>query len=283
MLTISHGNRASRRHTSPVQQFRLGPRAAMAQKGLFGAAAGELISGASAGHSCAADALGALLFPVEVPIIRTALPNAGNPALLRLGGAYRGPVVHWLKREWFIAALVAVVAMASIAPCSGSSSQIFGWLATGAISTMFFLQGARLSREAVIAGVTHWRLHLAITVTTFMVFPLLGMGLIGMVHAPLPPMLQIGLLFLCVLPSTVQSSIALTSIARGNVAGAVCSAAGSNLAGLFLTPILFGLLSGVHKSAISLAGIQQIVLQLLVPFVASQLSRPRSATDRSFQ
>jgi len=72
----------------------------------------------------------------------------------------------------------------------------------------------------------------------------------------------------------VQSSIALTSIARGNVAAAVCSAAGSNLAGLFLTPILFGLLSGVHTSAISLAGIEQIALQLLVPFVAGQLSRP---------
>jgi sodium/bile acid cotransporter 7 len=81
-------------------------------------------------------------------------------------------------------------------------------------------------------------------------------------------------LFVCVLPSTLQSSIALTSISRGNVAGAVCSAAGSNLASLFLTPILFGLVSGVHKSVISLAGSQQIVLQLLIPFVAGQLSRP---------
>jgi sodium/bile acid cotransporter 7 len=246
----------------------------MAQKGLFGAAAGELISGASAGHSCAADALGALLFPVEVPIIRTALPNAGNPALLRLGGAYLGPVVHWLKREWFIAALVAVVAMASIAPCSGSSSQIFGWLATGAISTLFFLQGARLSREAVIAGVTHWRLHLAITVTTFMVFPLLGMGLIGMVHAPLPRMLQIGLLFLCVLPSTVQSSIALTSIARGNVAGAVCAASGSNLIGMVMTPLLLGAMLHTHGGGIDLSGAWKIVLELFVPFIVGHLLRP---------
>jgi solute carrier family 10 (sodium/bile acid cotransporter), member 7 len=81
-------------------------------------------------------------------------------------------------------------------------------------------------------------------------------------------------LFVCVLPSTVQSSIALTSIARGNVAAAVCSAAGSNLAGLFLTPILFGLFSGLHESAISLAGIRQVVLQLLLPFVIGQLLRP---------
>jgi sodium/bile acid cotransporter 7 len=62
-------------------------------------------------------------------------------------------------------------------------------------------------------------------------------------------------------------------MARGNVAAAVCSSAGSNLAGLFLTPILFSLLSGVHESAISLAGVRQVVLQLLVPFVIGHLSR----------
>jgi solute carrier family 10 (sodium/bile acid cotransporter), member 7 len=103
---------------------------------------------------------------------------------------------------------------------------------------------------------------------------LLGLGLWAAAPHALPRSLWSSVLFVCVLPSTVQSSIALTSIARGNVAGSICSAAGSNLAGLFLTPILFGLLSGVQTSPISLAGIQQIVLQLLVPFVAGQLSRP---------
>ena len=82
------------------------------------------------------------------------------------------------------------------------------------------------------------------------------------------------MLFVCVLPSTVQSSIALTSIARGNVASAVCSAAGSNLAGLFVTPVLFELVSSVHGTAVSLAAIPQIVLQLLVPFLAGHLLRP---------
>jgi solute carrier family 10 (sodium/bile acid cotransporter), member 7 len=60
----------------------------------------------------------------------------------------------------------------------------------------------------------------------------------------------------------------------GNVAAAICSAAGSNLAGLFLTPILFGLVSGAHGSAVSLAGIRQVIMQLLLPFVAGQLARP---------
>jgi solute carrier family 10 (sodium/bile acid cotransporter), member 7 len=143
-------------------------------------------------------------------------------------------------------------------------------------------------------GAEHWRLHAAITSATFILFPLLGFGLWEAAPHALPRSLWSGVLFVCVLPSTVQSSIALTSIAltsialtsialtsiaRGNVAGTVCSAAGSNLAGLFLTPILFGLLSGVRASAISLAGIQQIVLQLLVPFVRGS-ANGRSATNQ---
>jgi solute carrier family 10 (sodium/bile acid cotransporter), member 7 len=103
---------------------------------------------------------------------------------------------------------------------------------------------------------------------------LLGLGLWAVAPDALPRWLWLGVLFVCVLPSTVQSSIALTSIARSNVAAAVCSATGSNLAGLFLTPILFGFLYSVHDSAVSVAGIKQIVLQPLVPFIAGHLVRP---------
>jgi solute carrier family 10 (sodium/bile acid cotransporter), member 7 len=92
-------------------------------------------------------------------------------------------------------------------------------------------------------------------------------------HA-LPRSLMLGVLFVCVLPSTVQSSIALTSIARGNVAAAVCAAAGSNIAGVLLTPILFALVCGPHGHALSIAGVFQIVSQLLVPFIAGHLLRP---------
>jgi sodium/bile acid cotransporter 7 len=157
---------------------------------------------------------------------------------------------------------------------SGNECRNFHALGSLAIASLFFLQGARLSRAALVAGAEHWRLHAAIAFATFVLFPLLGLALWAAAPHVLPRSLWSGVLFVCVLPSTVQSSIALTSISPGNVAGAVCSAAGSNLAGLFLTPILFGLMSGVHKSAISLAESQQIVLQLLIPFVASQLSRP---------
>jgi solute carrier family 10 (sodium/bile acid cotransporter), member 7 len=176
--------------------------------------------------------------------------------------------------DGFVLALVGTVAVATLLPCQGTSATIFHTLGSLAVASLFFLQGARLSRSALVAGAEHWRLHAAITSATFVLFPLLGLGLWLAAPYGLPPALWSGVLFVCVLPSTVQSSVALTSIARGNVAAAVCSAAGSNLAGLFLSPILFGLLSGAHEGAISLAGIRQLVVQLLVPFAAGQLVRP---------
>jgi solute carrier family 10 (sodium/bile acid cotransporter), member 7 len=78
---------------------------------------------------------------------------------------------------------------------------------------------------------------------------------------------------LCVLPSTVQSSIAFTSIARGNVAAALCAATASNLFGVLLTPLLAGLLLRAH-GGFSARGVGDIVVQILLPFAAGQLARP---------
>jgi sodium/bile acid cotransporter 7 len=99
---------------------------------------------------------------------------------------------------------------------------------TVAIGLLFFLHGAKLSREAIVAGMTHWRLHLLVLASTFVMFPLLGLALKPLAGRVVTPELYVGLLFLCTLPSTVQSSIAFTSMARGNVAAAVCSSSASS-------------------------------------------------------
>jgi sodium/bile acid cotransporter 7 len=39
------------------------------------------------------------------------------------------------------------------------------------------MHGAKLSREAVVAGLTHWRLHLTILAFTFVLFPVLGLAI----------------------------------------------------------------------------------------------------------
>jgi solute carrier family 10 (sodium/bile acid cotransporter), member 7 len=105
------------------------------------------------------------------------------------------------------------------------------------------------------------------------VFPLIGLAMRGLVPAVLTHQLWIGVVFLCTLPSTVQSSIAFTSIARGNVAAAVVSASASNIVGVFLTPALLALLIG-SSAGISGGSVLSIAAELLLPFVLGQLARP---------
>jgi len=159
-------------------------------------------------------------------------------------------------------------------PIQGEAAHIFGIATNLAIALLFFLHGARLSRETVIAGATHWRLHLTILAATFVLFPLLGLLVSLTLPALLTPALAAGVLFLSVLPSTVQSSIAFTSMAGGNIPAAVCAASASNIFGIFLTPLLVGLLFGVHGNGISGSAVWTIVLQLLLPFMLGQIIQP---------
>jgi len=171
--------------------------------------------------------------------------------------------------EPFILMLIGTVVLASILPPRGVIATIAAAAADIGIVLLFFLHGARLSREAIRAGASNWRLHAAVLAVTFVVFPLFGLGLSRIMTGPVAA----GILFLTLLPSTVQSSIAFTAIARGNVAAAVCSASFSNLLGIVVTPLLVAWLMGAAGS-ISLDSIESIVLQLLVPFVAGHLLRP---------
>ncbi|MBB5393473.1 MULTISPECIES: bile acid:sodium symporter family protein [unclassified Herbaspirillum] len=172
--------------------------------------------------------------------------------------------------------LIAVVATASIFPCTGDVAIGFDWLTTFMIGLLFFMHGAKLSRQAVVAGMTHWRLHVTVLLCTFAIFPLIGLAAKPLLTYFITPELYLGLLFLCVLPSTVQSSIAFTAVARGNVPAAICAASASNLLGIFLTPLLVGILVVAHNGDghASLGSILKIVYQLLLPFVAGQALRP---------
>jgi sodium/bile acid cotransporter 7 len=181
-----------------------------------------------------------------------------------------------LSIDTYTILIMAMVLLASLLPASGATAVGLSHVTTVAIALLFFLHGAKLSREAVAAGLTHWRLHLLVLASTFVMFPLLGLALKPVAMALLTPELYLGILFLCALPSTVQSSIAFTAMARGNVAAAVCSASASNFIGIFLTPVLVSMLvvrGAAGGSAFD--SILAIVEQLLLPFLAGQFLRPR--------
>ncbi|CDG86019.1 sodium Bile acid symporter family protein [Janthinobacterium agaricidamnosum NBRC 102515 = DSM 9628] len=170
--------------------------------------------------------------------------------------------------------MLTTVAIASFLPCTGNTAVVFGNITTIAIGALFFLHGAKLSKEAVLSGVMHWRLHLLVLASTFVLFPLIGLALRPLALTFLSPDLYMGILFLCALPSTVQSSIAMTAMARGNVPAAICSASASNFIGIFLAPVLVGLMvvQGAQSKS-SLDAVLSIVMQLLLPFIAGQFMR----------
>lgn len=191
--------------------------------------------------------------------------------------AYRGQV-KFLSRfyiDGFVLSIIVVAIVASIFPATGTGATVLGWATKIAIAFLFLLYGARLHPREALDGLKHWRLHSVVFAATFVLFPLVGLALRILVPSVLTDELYTGVLYLCLVPSTVQSSIAFTSIARGNVAGAIVSASASNLLGVFLTPLLVILLMNTTGEAhVDASSIVDIVVQLLIPFAVGQLIRP---------
>lgn len=179
-----------------------------------------------------------------------------------------------LPIDRFMLLLIATVALAALLPASGAAAEVVDNLASLAVALLFFLYGAKLAPKAVVDGLLHWRLQVLVIASTFVLFPLLGLAATALLGRWLGPGLSMGLLFLCLLPSTVQSSIAFTSVARGNVPAALCSASVSNLLGMVLTPALVALLLRVGGSGFSSDALKDIGLHLLLPFLLGQAARP---------
>lgn len=179
-----------------------------------------------------------------------------------------------VKLDPFLMAIIAAAVVASFLPATGVGAQVLSWATKVAIFCLFFLYGARLHPEDAVRGLKHWRLHLTILASTFVVFPLIGLAIGQLPGWALAPALIPGMVYVTLCPSTVQSSINFTSIARGNVAGAIVSASASNLLGVFLTPLLaIALMNTTGNADVGLGSIVDLVVQILLPFILGQLSR----------
>lgn len=184
--------------------------------------------------------------------------------------------LRWPSRlpiDPYILLLLGTVGLAALFPARGSAADVASGASTAAVALLFFLYGARLSTREALDGLRHWRLHITVLACTFLVFPLLGLAARGLVPVILTHPLYQGLLFLTLVPSTVQSSIAFTSMARGNVPAAICAGSFSSLVGIVATPLLVASLLGGNGGGFSADSLLKIVLQLLVPFLAGQLLR----------
>lgn len=177
------------------------------------------------------------------------------------------------KIDPLILLIISAVVVAIIFPARGHFAEVFDSLTNVVIALLFYLYGARLSTQEALNGLKNWRLHLTILAFTFVLYPILGLAL-----RPLTLFIShdmyLGILYLTLVPSTVQSSVAFTSVAKGNIAGAIVSAPASNLVGVIMTPLLVMALMGAGNGiSIDSSVFVEISLLLLAPFILGQLTR----------
>lgn len=188
----------------------------------------------------------------------------------------REELFSWFVRNWFMLGLVVSVLLASLFPEPGASGGVLHTELTTRIGivVIFLLQGLTLPMSALVAGATNVRLHLLIQLFTFVILPLLGIVTDATLGSLLPPDLRQGLLYLCVLPSTIKTAVVFTSLAGGDAAAAVFSATLSSLIGVVATPLWIGFLARESGTTADLGPIVLEVVQLLiVPFFAGILLR----------
>lgn len=174
--------------------------------------------------------------------------------------------------DWFIPALLLMIALASIWPEGGLGQGRFSLrtLSGYGISVIFFLYGLRLSVHQLVSCLSKWKLHLIIQSVTFIVFPLLILMFRSYFKSGPYELLWTGAFFLAALPSTVSSAVVMVSLANGNVPAAVFNASFSSIAGIVIAPLWMGLVlstgntHGFDMSPVLL----KLSYQILLPLVA---------------
>ncbi|MFZ1742454.1 MAG: bile acid:sodium symporter family protein [Pontixanthobacter sp.] len=175
--------------------------------------------------------------------------------------------------------LIVAILLATFLPATGQAREIAQMVSNAAIFTLFFLNGIRLSRAQVFAGIRNWRLLLPLIIWCFGIMAAAGWGLSIASQGLLPPLIALGLLYLGVLPSTVQSATAYTSMAGGNVASSVVSAALLNILGVFISAPIFAWLSGGGYVDLGYDGLLRLFVILILPFALGQFTQTRLASS----
>lgn len=185
-----------------------------------------------------------------------------------------------LKRvvtDWFLCGMVLATVLAYFFPTFGATGggMHAEYVINIGVFVVFFLHGVNLSSEQVVKGLKNWRLHVMIQGFTFVVFPVIWLICDRLLGSHVPALLMLGFFYLCALPSTISSSVALTGTAGGNVPAAILNASLSSVLGIFITPWLISLLLGTGAGGIDLGStLLKLCGILLLPLVLGQLMRP---------
>ncbi|WP_068717662.1 bile acid:sodium symporter family protein [Vibrio tritonius] len=186
-------------------------------------------------------------------------------------------VLAKIKKEWFLASMVVAIGLAVITPNLGKSDGVLhlNIVTEFGIAIVFFLHGLGMSPKAIKAGLANWKLHVYVQLATFVVYPLLWVIFGSSFLKFMPAALAFGFCYLFSLPSTISSSVTMTSVGKGNVPGAIFNASLSTILGVFITPALIQAFMGLQGVQLDLMGsVISIAKMLLIPMIVGQLLRP---------
>ena len=179
--------------------------------------------------------------------------------------------------DGFVLCLFASIFVAWLAPWIGEGQGPFSLhqIAEYGIQGIFLSYGITLGFGKIIRGLVNWRLHLAIHLGTFVIFPLVVLCAYGLLASESAQMLWIGIVYVGTLPSTVSSSVTMVSLARGNVPAAIFNAGISSLLGVVFTPLWMSLLlmSGDYEFDF-LTSIRGVALIVALPLVLGMMLNP---------
>jgi len=169
----------------------------------------------------------------------------------------------------FLLGIFMAIGLAAILPEFGSTESTIPWkpfIQVG-IALLFFFYGLKLDPAQLRTGLSNWRLHLLIQVTTFLGFPLLVFALVNFVPG-LDPNFALGISYLGALPSTVSAAVVLVSISGGNVAAAIFNASISSLLGVVMTPFWMRVAGGELAGELDLwASIVDLSIKVVLPVI----------------
>ncbi len=176
--------------------------------------------------------------------------------------------------DWFITGLLLMIVIAWIRPGIGMNSGPvhLGLIIDIGVVLIFFFYGLKLNPGKLKTGMSNWRMHVAIQLTTFLVFPLIILPFYPLVKGTDSELFWMGMFFLAALPSTVSSSVVMVSIAGGNIPGAIFNASISGMIGILVTPFWMGLFLSAQAAGFDFANVLlQLVIQIIVPVIAGLL------------
>ena len=186
-------------------------------------------------------------------------------------------IKSFIQKQWFLFAMFGLILIATLNPEIGKTDGLLqiNKLSNVGIALVFFLHGLGLSFHKLKQAITAWRVHILVQLTTFIVFPLIFFVFNYFFGQYVDNGLLLGICYLCALPSTVSSSVAMTAIGKGNIPAAIFNATISGLIGIIATPFLIALFIGFSGDGISFeTAVIGIAKLLLLPLVIGQLTRP---------